>query len=390
MPKPDSVETRDLLEWVVSAIDRLDRDLSTLRRTRIVGTLTTDRSVDRNGFHSALAECDQSSKVVIHQRNFVRDFNFSSFQKAGRLSLELQEKKGKFFGLEVAAANYNPVLALIKRIRKGLYLPVIQIWRDGRSIMDAECLKPFANNAGIRIAYLSELARQNELPDSVKHEILFLLSCLHKDTTDECIRWVTDQVEGGHIRDPRAIGFALGDVSQEWQQDIFHRLVSHPNNDAISVFCYAIWRERNFVERFSLSELKALLQVLLKRLNNICSVQASDLNNSSTKWDWKRATTESLELLLGLLRTRASDDPAIRILLQPHQKITKHFAEQIDRVEEIVAESNISLFSRLQIDVQKPEGVRTPDLLYALRLYLTGDDGANVIHITGISDSDDD
>jgi hypothetical protein len=77
------------------------------------------------------------------------------------------------------------------------------------------------------------------------------------------------------------------------------------------------------------------------------------------------------------------------MLLQPHQRITRKFAEQIDRIEKIVSEEQITLFSRVQIDVPKPEGIRTPDLLYALRLYLTGDDGANLIHITGISDSDD-
>ena len=79
----------------------------------------------------------------------------------------------------------------------------------------------------------------------------------------------------------------------------------------------------------------------------------------------------------------------IRMLLQPHQNITKELAKQVERVTEIVEESNVELFSRVQITVPKPEGDQTPDLLYALRLYLTGDDGANAIHITSISDSDE-
>jgi len=70
--------------------------------------------------------------------------------------------------------------------------------------------------------------------------------------------------------------------------------------------------------------------------------------------------------------------------------MTKLFAEQIDRIEDILSETHVTLFSRVQINIQKPEGVRTPDLLYALRLYLTGDTGANAIHITGISDTDED
>ena len=62
------------------------------------------------------------------------------------------------------------------------------------------------------------------------------------------------------------------------------------------------------------------------------------------------------------------------MLLQPHQKVTKELAKQVERVTEIVAQSNVTLFSRVQINLQKPDGDRTPDLLYALRLYLTGDD----------------
>ena len=105
---------------------------------------------------------------------------------------------------------------------------------------------------------------------------------------------------------------------------------------------------------------------------------------------WVRAVVEPLELLLGLLRTRASSNSEIKMLLQPHQKITKKLAKQVERVTEIVAQFNIKLNSRVQINIEKPEGDRTPDLLYALRLYLTGDDGANAIHISSVSESDSD
>ena len=81
------------------------------------------------------------------------------------------------------------------------------------------------------------------------------------------------------------------------------------------------------------------------------------------------------------------------MLLQPHQKITKDLAKQVDRIADIFANSpDIVLFSRVQLgDLPvKSEEDHTPDLLYALRLYLTGDDGANAIQITGISDGDND
>jgi len=262
------------------------------------------------------------------------------------------------------------------------------MWSDGRALDNIQD-HAFVQQVKSNVQAIAALRHKSP---RVEQCVWQILSCLHRDTPDECVKWLTEQVEKGKISDPRAVGFALGDVSQEWQQNIFHRLASSPRSDAVSVFAYAIWRERHFIERFSLIELKLLLNALLQRLSNIHPLRMETVwkNDKRERRKWVRTTAEPLELLLGLLRTRASNDPDIRMLLQPHQKMTKQFANQVDRIEEIIAETNVTLFSRVQINIQKPEGIRTPDLLYALRLYLTGDDGANAIHITGISDTDDD
>lgn len=397
MPKPGSKETSDLLEWVISAIDRLDGDLFIRPGERTIGRITSHWCQNRNGKHFTYAQCSESSsEVYIHENAFVDGSCYENFEVGDDISFELQDHNGRFSGGKVAASDYTDTTRMrelgqdgvhesVCSIRKRLYFPIIQVWQDGRSIRDIQCPEGFAAAAKERIAYLADLLEMKELPQAIKSEVLFLLSCLHKDTVDTCVQRVTEQVENGRICDPRAVGFALGDVSQKWQQYIFDRLASSPRSDAVSVFAYAIWRERHFIKRFSLSELESLLNALLQRLRSVCSS-----NNKRERRNWVRATAEPLELLLGLLRTRASDDPDIRMLLQPHQKITKQFAEQIDRIEDIVAESNATLFSRVQINTQKPDGVRTPDLIFALRLYLTGDDGVNAIYITGISDTDDD
>jgi hypothetical protein len=224
----------------------------------------------------------------------------------------------------------------------------------------------------VNIRYLASLLQHDEIPNLVQREVLFLLACMHKDMPDECVQWITEQVNSGSIQDVQAIGFALGDVSEQWQEYAFSKLVTQPNNDALRIFAYAIWREQHFVETFTLSELRDILAVLQKVM----------MQAAVAAWP--------LELLLGLLRTRASSDAEIKMLLQPHQKVTKELAKQVERVTEIVAQSNATLFSRVQINLQKPQGDHTPDLLYALRLYLTGDDGANAIHITSVSDNDND
>ena len=262
---------------------------------------------------------------------------------------------------------------------------VISIWRDGRSATNAPLqLRDAA------VQFKSSLSRILAIEKEAYYkDVRFLECCMHKDAPDECVHWIIDRIQSGNSYNPRAVGFALGDVSEEWQQYLFDSLASKLDNGAISVFAYAIWRERHFVERFSISRLQAVLNALSKRLCTINLVTASELCDSSSLRDWARAAVETLELLLGLLRTRASSDPEIKMLLQPHQRIAKELAKQVERVADIVAQAKVPLFSRVQLNLQKPQGDRTPDLLYALRLYLTGDDGAHAIHVASISDTDD-
>jgi hypothetical protein len=386
----------DLLAWLIDSLERLTE--LTPRRSMISISSSWNAKTDKEGnaYWFAFATTEDGQKCYCNSKSFVTptdedpnaefprgtDFygNIIHTQR-GLTALDISPEHTVRYSIDAKRR-----ILLFKE--RSLQNRMSTIWADGRSLADARCPSGFRKNLDTLVTALLET-----LPsDIIDRKMMFLLACLHRDTVAKCVTWVTNQVTGGNIRDPRAIGLALGDVSQEWQKYSFDRLVSHPRNEAISVFAYAIWRERHFVERFSLSELRALLKSLSWRMENIRPPRIAK-NEKNDKWarrNWARATAEPLEFLLGLLRTRASDDPEIKMLLQPHQRITKQLAEQIDRIEETVSESNISLFSRVQIDVRKPEGVRTPDLLYALRLYLTGDDGANAIHITGISDTDDD
>lgn len=398
VPKPGSNEASDLLDWVQSAIAQIDRDFYARPKPRTTGVISHKWLTDKKGGHFTFVTCSSSNEsVFIHQNSFVRTLNYADFTEGTEISFELQERDGKYSGWKVAGSIYKDEVrlknfdeesarSLVANIRKRLYFPVIQVWRDGRSIGDPECPKEFSAAMKTNGEYLVALLRERDIPESVKNEIRFLLACMHKDAPDECAQWIVEQVENQIIRNPKAVGFALGDVSEQWQKVLLSNIVANPKNDSLSVFAYAIWRECSVIERFSLSELTEILRGLSERLEKISSAPISHVRGK----DWSRATTETLELLLGLLRTRASSHPEIKMLLQPHKNITKDLAKQVERVTEIVAQSNISLSSRVQISIEKPEGDRTPDLLYALRLYLTGDDGANAIHISNVSDSDND
>ena len=397
-------ETIDLLERVSSGIDRLDRALFIRPQKRTTGEIIRHWRADRNEKHYTLAHCDEyASEVFIHENNLVHGLCFEDFEEGDKVSFELEAHKGKFIGYRVARADYKEDVrhreldadatdALVTNIYRWLYFPFIHVWADGRTITDTSCPEDFAASSKNDIAYFAKLVCQPEIPKTIKNRFLFLLACLHKDTTDSCVQWITEQVESRKFHNPRAIGFGLGDVSEKWQKYLFSSLVSNPNASTISIFAYAIWREEHFIERLSISDLQAILDSLLSRLMNIrpLKLKVDEQDKKRAIRSWVRATVEPLELLLGLLRTRVSTNEEIRMLLQPHQKITKELARQVERVTEIVADSKVQLFSRVQLNIPKPAGDRTPDLIYALRLYLTNDDGANAIHITSVSDDDND
>lgn len=384
-PKLNSNETSDLLDWVVTAITQLDGDLF-----RTTGQITRDWYKDKTGTHCTSVMCsDTGNEVFIRETNFAKWFSYETFEKSDEVSFALHERAGKYFGRKIAEVGYSEPVG---NIRRGLRFPIIQVWRDGRSIENADCPSVFTDDMRRSIKYLASLLQNDGIPSPIKYEVLFLLACMHKDSPDECVQWIADQVTNGSIRDPQAVGFALGDVTEQWQEDTLTKLVAHRTFDSLRAIAYAIWRDQHFVEKFNFAELQSILKGLTAMLGNIVQCPPrSDERDKSTVRNWVRATAEPLELLLGLLRTRASSDGKIKMLLQPHQKITKELANQVERVAEIVAQSNVTLFSRVQINIQKPEGDhRTPDLLYALRLFLTGDDGANAIRISSVSDSDND
>ncbi len=75
------------------------------------------------------------------------------------------------------------------------------------------------------------------------------------------------------------------------------------------------------------------------------------------------------------------------MIFAPDNERTQKFVDLIDRVSRLVIDNNIGLQSRINLQIEKPKiFLNTPDLLYALRMYLTGDAGASAIGITSVSD----
>lgn len=391
------VET-DLLKWVIDSLRRLKSLMPVKHEVTIVSNWRCKNSDDGSywytfGITNGRQNCYCSTRNFLEFNNSV-DPNIQFPQ--GTVLYCFVQKTTKGFSAQCITDSKNRLTLsgeakqkILQFRDRSLQNRISCVWGDGRSLRDNDCPMDFRSNFEKLFADIVE----NLPEDIILRKMRFLQACLHKDAPDECVTWLAAQVDSNKIIDKRAVGFGLGDLSDPWQEALFDSLVAHLTNDAVRVFAYAIWHHPEFVWKFSLPDYQAIFNRLCIMLNKI--TPCPPRKNEKDKWtvrNWVRSTTEPLELLLGLLRTRSSSDNEIKMLLQPHQKITKELAKLVEKVTGIVAESHVTLFSRVQLGnlPSKPEGDHTPDLLYALRLYLTGDDGANAIQITGISDGDND
>jgi predicted transcriptional regulator len=231
---------------------------------------------------------------------------------------------------------------------------------------------------------LSNALHSANTPQAVQKELRSLLSCIHKDMP-ESVRTQLATDAGSGSMDERSLGFALGNLSEPWQQDILRSLLSRIDRRTLGVLARAIWRDEGFVRAFGVADLDQVTR------RTLAAIKDANGKPSPNKRE-VASFTRYCELLLGLLRSRDSEDPKVRMLLQPHQAITKELAEQVERAIALIAQACVRLKSRVQVAnlSEKPEGEDTPDLLYALRLYLAGDVGANAIRVTGVNHGEDD
>ena len=161
------------------------------------------------------------------------------------------------------------------------------------------------------------------------------------------------------------------------------------------ILSIAMWRSESLIHRFDRASLVEILEGLGPAIKRDCArvnglaVQPNRANGDHRLDAALNTLCKHLELLLALLRTRESDNEDIRRMTMPGTTTAVNF-------EAIVGDEVIPLFrrglrfkSRIRLDLNTPEMFReSPDLLYALKLYLTGDDGANSIIVSGISEED--
>lgn len=246
---------------------------------------------------------------------------------------------------------------------------------------------------GIRIA--SELMSEDGLPQAIADEVILFLSYFSDSTAGHVEPLLRTVICG---RSPyrfascrKAIGVALCGLGQQWQFDIYNTLLGLLGRDlrwkspALEVLSIALWRNVDLLGHLRIDQIQRIATIMNPVIRNDKERIASAMSKNDKPWELKSAVNtlrSHLELMLALLRARGSDDVSIKKLLVPNGVIAQSFEQTIDDHVMPLIRSNVQMESNLELNVVKPEAYRnTPDLIYALKMYLTGDSGADSIVI---------
>lgn len=178
------------------------------------------------------------------------------------------------------------------------------------------------------------------------------------------------------------IGYALGDCSSAEQRSLLEKIAllekSKPLR-GIRLLSKAVWGNQDFI----LNVDKALLLYYFE-----IAVQALKRNCGEQKFGYKHKVKISacLEYILAVYRLRSLGDRNLNYYLSRNNPIIQELYDTLEVLVDAVIDGNLMICSYLRLDIPD-KGIyqNVPDLLYALLMYVTGDDSAGDIRIAGLS-----
>ena len=380
-PKEDGTSFSDLLDWVEVDLKKIS-DIASYGRVSGIIPNWIDKGND-NVFCFV-------NDVFVHKSSLCLNSRLELPQPGDTLSFyKIEKYQGKYHAMDVAIGECQPNRCFLS---DSLPFPVLTIWNHEHSLSESDVPDHFRNNVFEGIQKALSILESENMPDTIKEELFFFLSCLHKDAPGIVATRLLDAVkDNGLLRMyHRNIAFAIGSAELPWQQELLEKVINPIDNEGLTrsitmeTLSIALWRSKALISKLTEEE----LGVLNLNLYGCLEFDLQKVVNDGK--GYQIATLcKHLELLLALLRSRGLEDEGFKTIFAPDNDLTQKYVALVDDVSRIVIDGDIELKSRISLQIEKPEMFRkTPDLLYALRMYLTGDSGANTIVITGVSDED--
>ncbi|MEQ6970783.1 DUF2357 domain-containing protein [Pectobacterium polaris] len=412
-PKEDGKSFSDLLDWCCSKLADLnglilfdyEQEFQASLNRRKVGSLEWG-TTDRAGKYYCRVNVEGES-VFCHSSQFIEAVDVNSLYEGFPIYLDVFTNEKGPSGSNISFSERLPSCLLknaqdtIKRklsrmieyAEKGIFslrFPALTIWNHGHSLSEPDVPDHFRSAIFEGSQKIISIIESENMPDTLKEELFYFLCCLHKDAPGVVGSRLLDAVKDKKLlrRHHKNIAFAIGNAELLWQQELLENVINPIDNESLTrsitmeVLSIALWRSKTLINKLTKEELGALSRNLYGCLEFDLQKVVSDGKG------YQIATfSKHLELLLALLRSRGIEGEEFKMIFAPSNDLTKKYVTLVDDISRIVIDSDIELKSRISLQIEKPEMFRnTPDLLYALRMYLTGDLGASSIGITSVLD----
>lgn len=333
----------------------------------------------------------QYNKILVHKNEFRTTGDNQAKLYFGRVSAT-----DKGYSLRHIKERKDILEYEFKKLPGSWRFPMLVFSDQGRSFIDGDISENFAKKGQKAIDQAQELLRiLNGSNKILENELKMFLSYCHKlmpqPMVETLLEAVTDTIS--LRQDNILFKYSLGDCSQSWQKQILFDILN-PKDDiggtrtiTLEIISVAMWRSSELIHQLTIEQVIRLANRLDESLKE--AINKLSPKDNSFKWN---SFIMRLELLLALLRTRDSTDPTIRAILSLDSILNNQFLSTVEKITDkhgkILAQKleEPRIVSRVKLAINKPEIYhRTPDLLYALKLYLSGDDGADQITITELA-----
>ena len=414
-PKEDGKSFSDLLDWCCSKLAGLndlisfdyEQEFQSILNRRKVGYLEWG-TTDRTGKYYCRVNVEGES-VFCHSSQFIEAVDENSLYEGCPVYLDVFTNEKGPSGSNISFSESLPsrlqekaqdtinrkLSRTIEYAEKGIFsirFPALTIWNHGHSLSESDVPDHFRSAIFEGTQRIISIIESENMQDTLKEELFFFLCCLHKDAPGIVGSRLLDAVKDKKLlrKYYKNIAFAIGNAELPYQQGLLENVIEPIDNEGLTrsitmeVLSIALWRSKTLINKLTKEELGSLSRNLYVCLEFDLQKVVNDGKG------YQIATLcKHLELLLALLRSRGIEGEEFKMVFAPDNDLTQKYVTLVDDVSRIVIDSDIELKSRISLRLDKPEMFRnTPDLLYALQMYLTGDSGANAIAITGVSDEE--
>ncbi|WP_418186561.1 hypothetical protein [Aliarcobacter lanthieri] len=409
-PKRDNSGYSDLLEWVLEQLEllnnideipqfKLEREISRIKQDiKSKGYFKWGKN-DIKGLYYCFVDVN-GEEIFCHSSNFKEKINIDKFTKDMAVFLKINEKSNQKSGYDITFSEISlnqqierikkeyrdkpltiKAIYLIKSI-KSIKYPLLSIWNE-HSLQDYDAPNDFRIAMTNHINNSMKLLLRKDITKNLEVELLFFLSSIHKDMPNEISTKLLKCSES-LIKNKQYylnIALALGDCKLEWQHSILKNILGQLEdvslrNTILNILAISSWRSSNFIFMIPGDKIKEIIEILY-------SVLSYNFKQFKQGKFLLINIVRNLELLFAILRLR---EKFSILCLDNYQ--TQNYIILIDEITKYIVNEKIELRTRLKFDLTIADNFEnTPDLLYALRVYLSGNIKATQsIRVLGVSD----